>query len=373
MRDISPQEHNGSIRIRFQLKGNRYSFHPLPGGDWKNKQHRRICEAIAIRIQNDILAGNFDQTLTRYKHQAVAEGQELKPQSRKRLHWLELWDSYVDSRNLKPATKADHYEMVRRMILKADNPGVESIDWFVHYPCKSTTFNRRLGMLRSAIAWALKKKLVTSDPLEKVLSREETLEEAEEREDKKQPFTDEEISKILKYFIERHPTYVPFVAFQLYSGVRTGEAVGVCWKHIDFERKEIRIQQAIVRERGKYRKIKKKPKTLQSDRVLKMSDRIYNLLLSMKPDPFNPNDLIFKTVKGCIIDHGNFRSDYWLPALKKLGIQYRKPYATRHTLLSEALESGLTIPQVSQIAGHKDGRMILQHYGRVINSQKLPE
>ena len=46
---------------------------------------------------------------------------------------------------------------------------------------------------------------------------------------------------------------------------------------------------------------------------------------------------------------------------------------TRHTLLSEALESGLTIPQVAAIAGHKDGRMILQHYGRVINQVQLPD
>ncbi|HLO51138.1 MAG TPA: site-specific integrase [Kamptonema sp.] len=368
---ISPLKNRQAIRLRFTVEGQRFNFAPLSGGKWENKRHRQIVEAIGQKIELDILAGNFDPTLERYRHRSA--GTEIVVQSTVRSGWLELWDAYVDSRNLKPATKADHYEMVRRMIVKAGSPSVGSIDWFVRYPCSSTTFNRRLGMLRSAIAWGIKKKLITIDPLEKVTTREETLEEVEERESKKQPFTDEEISKILKYFIEYHPTYVPFVAFQLYSGVRTGEAVGIAWKHIDFEKKEIRIRQAIVRERGKYKKIKKKPKTLQSDRILKMSDRIYSLLLSMKPEPFNPNDLIFKTVKGCIIDHGNFRADYWEPALQKLKIQYRKPYATRHTLLSKGLESGLTIPQVSQIAGHKDGRMILQHYGRVINSQKLPE
>ena len=100
-----------------------------------------------------------------------------------------------------------------------------------------------------------------------------------------------------------------------------------------------------------------------------MSDRVYDLLVKIKSEK---SDLIFTSPRGCIIDHGNFRK-VWKESLRELGVPYRKPYATRHTLLSQALELGLTIPQVAAIAGHKDGRMILQHYGRVINQPQLPE
>lgn len=90
-----------------------------------------------------------------------------------------------------------------------------------------------------------------------------------------------------------------------------------------------------------------------------MSDRVFDLLVLIKPQNINPAEFVFKSPTGCVIDHGKFRACYWKPALEQLGIPYRKPYATRHTLLSEALEQGLTVPQVAQIAGHKDGRMIM--------------
>jgi integrase len=168
-----------------------------------------------------------------------------------------------------------------------------------------------------------------------------------------------------------HPVYAPFVRFLLFSGVRTGEAVGLTWENIDLDKRLVHIRQSISRERGKYQKVKKNPKTRQSDRSLKMSVRVYGLLVSLVPE--SQSGLVFKSPKGKIIDHGNFRIQCWKPTLLALAIPYRKPYATRHTLLSQALEDGMTIPQVAQIAGHRDGKMILQHYGHVINQPQLPD
>lgn len=374
-REVAPENHNGCIRLRFSVEGTRFSFHPLPGGKWENKKHRQICEAIATKIGFDILAGNFDPTLTRYKHQAIPESaaQPLPKKSQSAQRWLEIWNSYIQSLSLKPEAQADHYEMVRRQIVKAGNPSLEEIDWLLNSKLAASTFNRRLGMLRSAVEKAIAQGKIKSDPLANIKNRLATLEEEEATEAKKAPFNAEEVSKIIKYFQEHHSSYAPFVEFLLYSGVRTGEAVGLRWKDIDLDKCVIQVQQAITRERGKYKKVRKRPKTLQSVRSLKMSHRAYELFSRIRPEQPLPDDLIFKSPKGCIIDHGNFRVNYWKPALKKLGIAYRKPYATRHTLLSEALESGLTIPQVAAIAGHKDGRMILQHYGRQINQPQLPE
>lgn len=151
-----------------------------------------------------------------------------------------------------------------------------------------------------------------------------------------------------------------------------GNKLGIRWQDIDLERRLISIKQTIGRERGSYTKVRKKPKTLQSARSLKMSDRVFELVTRIKSEKLDFSGLIFTSPRGCIIDHGNFRK-VWKKSLEDLEIPYRKPYATRHTLLSQALESGLTIPQVAAIAGHKDGRMILQHYGRVINQAQLPD
>lgn len=359
--------------MRFTVEGRRFSFHPLPKGKWENKKHRQICEAIATRINLDILSGNFDPTLTRYKHRALPAGVNVDVAVKKSaICWLEIWDGWVSTLNLKPQTKADHYHCVRRAIEKAGNPPVSEVEWLKNLDVAASTFNRRLSMLRSAVGHGVKIGKISADPLVKIAARETSLAEEEATEAKKQPLNDEEIRQIIEYFEKHHPTYAAFVQFMLFSGVRTGEAVGLRWKDVDLDKRIISISQTITRERGKYQKVRKRPKTRQSNRSLKMSDRIYEVLVKILPEKVDLEALIFKSPKGCIVDHGNFRRT-WKQALEQLQISYRKPYATRHTLLSQALEKGFTIPQVAGIAGHKDGRMILQHYGRVINQPQLPE
>ena len=373
MKKIHPIRDKKWIRLRFTVEGVKFCFSPLPGAEWENVRDRKMVEAIAEKISLDILAGNFDPTLRRYRHKS-SETPVVAPKSAaKQKTWLSLWDDWVASLSVGTATLKDHYHCCRRMIENAGNPVISQIDWVFQFEISASTFNRRLSMLRSAVAYGIKTGAINTSPLEKIKNRKASLEEEETTEAKKAPLNAQEVTKIINYFQERHPNYAPFVEFLLFSGVRTGEAVGLRWKDINLDKQTIQIQQSISRERGGYKKVRKRPKTLQSLRSLRMSDRIYELFLRIKPEQVSPDELIFKSSHGCIIDHGNFRSQYWKPALEKLNIPYRKPYATRHTLLSEALESGLTIPQVAAIAGHKDGRMILQHYGRQISAAKLPE
>jgi integrase len=257
------------------------------------------------------------------------------------------------------------------MILKAKNPPFSSIEWLQSNELAASTFNRRLSMLRSCLRWAIDEGLAKDDPLKKIRSRLTTEQERQLSDDKKAPFSDLEIQKILNHVDRFYPTYSPFVRFLFFSGVRTGEAVGLVWENIDLEKRLIFIKESISRERGGYKKVRKTPKTRDSVRTLKMSNRIFDVLNSVTTE--NACGLIFKSPKGQVIDHGNFRTQCWKPTLLALDIAYRKPYATRHTLISQALESGLSVPQVAQIAGHRDGKMILQHYGHVINQSQLPE
>jgi len=375
--EILPQKNRQGIRLQFSVGGKRFSFSPLKGGKWKSKRDQNLVAAIGTKICNDILAGAFDPTLEKYRHKFYTEnaGEKFLLKTSK-VRWLEIWDSFVSSLKLSKATASDHYACVRAMIVKANNPYVLEIDWLgERRDLAASTFNRRVTMLLKAVNWAIEQKIISKNPLARVEARSQTWAEEERTEAVKAPFNSGEVAKIIAYFYERHPSYGPFVEFLLFSGVRTGEAVGLRWQDIDLEKRTIAIEQSISRERGGYKKIAKRPKTLQSRRILKMSDRIYELFsrIRIRESEGFEKELVFKSAKGCEIDHGNFRCKYWKPVLGDLGIPYRKPYATRHTLLSEALESGLTIPQVAAIAGHKDGRMILQHYGRVINQVQLPD
>jgi integrase len=53
-------------------------------------------------------------------------------------------------------------------------------------------------------------------------------------------------------------------------------------------------------------------------------------------------------------DAKNFCNRYWKPALAELGIDYRKPYNTRHTLISHGLEAGMNPVAIAALTGHDD-------------------
>lgn len=369
--NIKPSKDRQAIRLQFTVEGVPFSFAPLKGGKWESKRDRQLVAAIATRIENDVLAGHFDLSLEKYRHRSSAEVPLTK--ERRKLKWLDIWDKWVFSLGLPNATASDHYACVRAMLVRANNPLFDNIEWLQISELAASTFNRRLSMLRSCFLWAVEEGFIKSadNPLKKIRSRTATENERQRSDKKKAPLSDAEIKKILDYVDQVYPTYAPFVRFLIFSGVRTGEAVGLTWDCVDLDKRLIFIRQSVSRQRGKYEKICKTPKTKESVRTLKMSDRIFDLFNSIIAE--KSCGLIFKSPKGQIIDHGNFRTQCWKPTLLTLNIPYRKPYVTRHTLLSQALESGLSVPQVAQIAGHRDGKMILQNYGHVINQPRLPE
>lgn len=370
--NIKPSKDRQGIRLQFTVEGVPFSFAPLKRGKWENRRDRQLVAAIATRIENDVLAGHFDSSLEKYRHKSSAEIPLARSEGSRKLKWLDVWDKWVSFLDLPNSTAADHYACVRAMLVKAKNPFLDNIEWLQISALATSTFNRRLSMLRSCLLWAVEEDLIkpADNPLKKVRSRTTAEDERRRSDKKKAPLSGAEIEKILDYIDRVYITYAPFVRFLLFSGVRTGEAVGLTWDSVDLEKRLIFIRQSVSRERGKYQKVYKSPKTKESVRTLKMSDRVFTLFGSLITE--NACGLVFKSPKGQVIDHGNFRSQCWKPTLLTLGIPYRKPYATRHTLLSQALESGLSVPQVAQIAGHRDGKMILQHYGHVINQPQLP-
>jgi integrase len=56
----------------------------------------------------------------------------------------------------------------------------------------------------------------------------------------------------------------------------------------------------------------------------------------------------------------------WLPALKKAGVRYRRPYQTRHTYASMMLTAGESPIWLANQMGHADTGMIFRIYGRLI-------
>lgn len=69
---------HGRLQLVFTFNGRRRY---LSLGVSDTKTHRALAEMKAKQIQLDILSGNFDETLAKYKPQAAVKADEPKPTS----------------------------------------------------------------------------------------------------------------------------------------------------------------------------------------------------------------------------------------------------------------------------------------------------
>lgn len=64
-----------------------------------------------------------------------------------------------------------------------------------------------------------------------------------------------------------------------------------------------------------------------------------------------------------------FVNKFWKPALKKLNIDYRRPYNARHTYATNMLYNNLVTPvQLAQLLGHANTQMVYEVYVNYIDS-----
>jgi integrase len=214
-------------------------------------------------------------------------------------------------------------------------------------------------------AWAVTEGLLSYNPWSKVRPRKTTKEIVK-------PFSQEEAAKIILGFEQSYPAWVPFAKFLFLSGCRMSEAIGLLWKHIDFQRGEICICESLSLVTGDNSdRIRKDTKT-GSVRFLKSNTQLTNLLELIKPTNPKPDELVFMNpTRTNHIDSHNFRNR-WAKVLEQAGIPYRRPHIIRHSFASHAIDQGIPLTGVAYLLGHSDTRMVSQIYGHMINRPSLP-
>ncbi len=83
-----------------------------------------------------------------------------------------------------------------------------------------------------------------------------------------------------------------------------------------------------------------------------------------------PDDLVFPSPKGGAIDDQNFRPRAWKKILAECSIEYRRPYALRHSAISHALANGANPIDVAAQTGHSV-KVLFETYAHVIHSKYL--
>jgi len=182
------------------------------------------------------------------------------------------------------------------------------------------------------------------------------------------PFSKEEMGEIIQAFRSDryYHYYADYVEFLFGTGCRTGEAIGLKWKHVSDDCSTVWIGESL--SRGERRSTKN-----NRSRTIALTPKLQAMLLAKRPADFDREELVFTAPRRGAIDDGNFRNRAWKTVLTRLEIDYRKPYTTRHTLVSHALDLGMNPVMVAQLTGH-DVQVLFKNYAGNVNSRpQLPE
>ncbi|ADD67428.1 integrase family protein [Denitrovibrio acetiphilus DSM 12809] len=217
------------------------------------------------------------------------------------------------------------------------------------------TLKNHVGVLSSILSAAVEDDLIPKNPCTSVKLPHISSVEVD-------PLSLEEITMILNWMKSHHPNMLAFFAVAFFTGMRTGEIMGLQWGDIDFNSHTITISRTITAGKLKHRTKTADSRTVdiltELDEYLSYHKQFTYmksewLFLTYENKPFNKTDNIIKT--------------YWKPCLKALGIKYRTLYQTRHTFACLMLDVGENINWLKKMLGHKTLDMILRRYGNRID------
>ena len=170
------------------------------------------------------------------------------------------------------------------------------------------------------------------------------------------PFSFDEVILLCK---EVRKDYESYLITLFFTGMRTGEINGLKWKYVDFENNIISVRETVVLGQ------EDTPKTLTSNRDIQMVPLVKKALLKQR-EHTSKNMLVFTNTIGTYIYANNFRRRVWTPLLKRLGLEVRRPYETRHTAATMWLASGENPEWVARQLGHSNTEMLFRVYSRYI-------
>jgi integrase len=208
------------------------------------------------------------------------------------------------------------------------------------------TRNNYLSMLAGALDLAVADDLIVKNPCG-------SIEAASWQKKKPDPFTLEEAELILAYMREKfHEQVVNFYEFMFFTGLRTGEGIGLEWSEFDFNNGTVLVKQAFVVDEMEDTKTSKERTVKLNSRAMAAAKRqkAWTYLRRPKGEPWS----VFLdpgTGKPWAYEQ-NARKRYWKPCLTVLGIRYRRPYTTRHTCATIGLMAGANPAYMAKQLGH---------------------
>ncbi|MCU0568323.1 MAG: DUF3596 domain-containing protein [Oculatellaceae cyanobacterium Prado106] len=364
---------NDRLQLVFSHAGKR---HYLSLGFTDSKTNRKLAEARARQIELDILSNNFDPTLTKYKPQAALSTTitpivtPIEPV----LTPGQIWERYTSYKasELKETTKQYHRILGTSLERVGDVSVLDALEVKARLEKITTLYQtkRCLMQLSAACKWAKKHGLLSDNPYEGMAN--EMPKYRYQIEPKPNAFSEEERDKIIAAFQSdkrkgmNYQHYAPFVEFLFLTGCRPSEAAGLQWKHISEDYSFVAFISSIATYRPSLRVDGSKN---NKKRRFPCSEKLRQLLQSIRPEAVTPESPVFPSPKGKFINYNNFCNNAWNKIVDPIKPE-TTPYSCRDTFIT--LQILKRVPETA-IAQWCDTsvEMIQKHYADHLKMMSL--
>jgi integrase len=145
-------------------------------------------------------------------------------------------------------------------------------------------------------------------------------------------------------------------AILAYTGLRSGEALGIAWQHVDFANRRLLIRQAAAS--GHLQTLKSK----NSRADLAMPAPLAQILERYRAEwQDNPAGLLFPAPRGGVLWSSGVRRAHLAPLLKRLGVPHGSFHAFRHGMATNLFAAGASAPTVRLLLRHGDIHTTLRY------------
>lgn len=200
--------------------------------------------------------------------------------------------------------------------------------------CKDITVRNELAVIRAALNWAEKQKLIGKAPFIQMPS-----------------LAPSEISHLSKAEFRKlvagasRPHIALFLKLAVATGARTNALLDLTWGRVDFERRVVQLNPRDRVQTSKYRA------------TVPMNDQIHAALLEAKAG----------ALSDYVIEHGRGKiasiKKGFAAACARSGIQ-ATPHMLRHSAAVWMAEADTPMAQIAQFLGHSDSRITERVYAR---------
>lgn len=351
---MSVKEIKGGYIIDFTLNHERFrETVPAPHNKTARKriEEQESLYKMAISVNNEVLASRFPNS--KIIRKAFDTGRHYTIHDYSNIWFKQKQRNWSHTTIRGYTQKYNSYIKPNWGHLKLNEFKASMFDeWASESELSGKSINEARNVLNQIFKRAFFDGVIDQNPVERIERyKQETIEP--------KPFTNEEINRILNAL---QSPYKEFYQFAFYTGLRTGELLGLRWEDVDIENRVAHIRVNITS--GK----EKAPKTAGSIRTVELHELAVKALSSIKSSEFSDLKRVFidpKTMKDYKYADG-LRKYVWKPALEKAQVLYRYPYQCRHTYASMMLSSGKNPMWVAKQMGHVDWGMIRKTYGRWI-------